>query len=72
MRHHVLIRDEAEPTLYRRIEPEDKSRLEVCFDGDLYRLGRDPDPRICLPGPEGERLCDFDQPHDHSAVMVAE
>jgi hypothetical protein len=73
--HHVLIRDEDDPTLYRRITEADRQRLEVCFDGDLYRLVSDKEMRICQPGPEGETLCNHDQPHEHGAerfVMVAE
>ena len=59
--NHILIRDD---TLgqYRRIAPNDK--LEVCFDGDLYRVVNDPSPYVCLVNGD-ERLCDFPVPHEH-------
>jgi hypothetical protein len=67
--HHVLIRDEDDPTLYRRITEADRERLKVCFDGDLYRIVNDSEMLICL-GSEEERLCNFDQPHDHPVLPI--
>ena len=61
--HHVLIRDD-ELGQYRRIVPEDKDRLVVCPDGDLYRVVSDPGQYVCLFR-DGERLCDFPVPHEH-------
>lgn len=63
MRHHVLIRDD-DLGQYRKITADDKDRLEVCADGDLYRLVRDPAPNVCLLV-HGERLCDYPVPHEH-------
>lgn len=63
--HHVLIRDEADATLYRRITEEDRARLVVCLDGDLYRVVSDPEPYVCMLHNE-ERLCNFPQPHEHA------
>ena len=62
--HHVLIRDEADDSLFRRITPEDRERLVVCRDGDLYRVVDDPEPNVCLFH-DDERLCNFPQPHEH-------
>ena len=59
--HHVLIRDDSLGQ-YRRIRPDDN--LEVCFDGDLYRVVNDPSPYVCLLNGE-ERLCNFPEPHEH-------
>ena len=61
--YHVLIRDD-DLAQYRRIVPEDKDRLVVCADGDLYRVVSDPNRYICLLD-AGERLCDFPVPHEH-------
>ena len=61
--HHVLIRDD-ELAQYRRPVPEDRARMVVCPDGDLYRVVDDPEPFICLLR-GGERLCDFPIPHEH-------
>lgn len=66
--HHVLIRDD-ELGQYRRIVPEDRERLVVCPDGDLYRVVNDPSPAICLVV-DGERLCDFPVPHRHPVTPV--
>ena len=69
--HHVLIRDD-ELAQYRRITPEDKDRLVVCPDGDLYRVVNDPATFVCLVNADGERLCDFPIPHDHPPRPVYE
>ena len=62
--HHVLIRDDSLGQ-YRRIRPEDKDRLVVCPDGDLYRVVSDPSPYVCLLNADEERLCNFPEPHEH-------
>lgn len=61
--HHVLIRDD-ELGQYRRITEDDKDRLVVCEDGDLYRVVSDPSPYVCLLDGD-ERLCNFPIPHEH-------
>jgi hypothetical protein len=68
--HHVLIRDD-ELAQYRRITEEDKDRLVVCPDGDLYRVVDDAAPMVCLLNDDGERLCDFSVPHDHYLPVMA-
>ena len=60
--HHVLIRDD-ELGQYRRITEDDRERLVVCPDGDLYRVVNDPETEICMEW-DGERLCDFPVPHE--------
>lgn len=61
--YHVLIRDD-DLGQYRGIVEEDRERLVMCPDGDLYRVVRDPNPNVCLLA-DGERLCDFPVPHEH-------
>jgi hypothetical protein len=60
--HHVLIRDD-ELGQYRRIREGDN--LEVCFDGDLYRVVSDPSRFVCLLNAADERLCNYPEPHEH-------
>ena len=66
MHNHVLIRDDALGQ-YRRITEADRDRLEVCPDGDLYRVVRLPEPMtsVCRLDTDGWRLCDFSIPHEH-------
>jgi hypothetical protein len=66
--HHVLIRDEDDPTLYRRPLISDKERM--VRDSDLYRVVSDKERRFCHPGPE--TLCNYDQPHEHGSFVMVE
>ena len=64
--HHTLIRDD-ELGQYRAILEEDRDRLVVCPDGDLYRVVSllQPVEHVCRLDTDGWRLCDFPIPHEH-------